>query len=251
MRRVVVSGLGIASCLGFGKEEVLQSLRAGKSGISFQEEYAERGFRSQVAGSIKIDFADHIERKARRFMGDAAAFAYVSMKQAIDDSGLEASDVSNERTGLVIGSGGGSPSNQWDAAQIFLEKGIRRVGPYRVPQTMGSTTAACLATPFKIKGISYSMSSACATSAHCIGHGVEQIQFGKQDIVFAGGGEELHWILTMMFDAMGALSSKYNDSPETASRPYDCSRDGFVIASGGAVVVLEELEHALARGAHI
>jgi len=251
MRRVVITGMGIVSCIGNNKEDVLTSLQAGKSGISFQDEYAEKGLRSHVAGSIDLDFSEHIDRKAKRFMGDAAAYAYIAMDEAIKDSGLEESDVSNERTGIVIGSGGGSPSNQMAAVDIFKEKGIRRVGPYKVTQTMGSTTAACLATPFKIKGINYSISSACATSAHCIGHGTEQIQFGKQDIVFAGGAEELNWALTIMFDGMGALSSKYNDTAETASRPYDSTRDGFVISSGGAVVVLEELEHALARGAKI
>ncbi len=251
MRRVVITGMGIVSCIGNNKQDVLDSLKAGKSGISFQEDYAEKGLRSQVAGKIDIDIADHIDRKVKRFMGDAAAYAYIAMDEAVRDSGLEESDISNERTGLVIGSGGGSPSNQMAAVDIFKAKGIRRVGPYKVTQTMGSTTAACLATPFKIKGISYSISSACATSAHCIGHGVEQIQFGKQDIMFAGGAEELDWSLTILFDGMGALSSKYNGTPETASRPYDVTRDGFVISSGGAVVVLEELEHALARGAKI
>jgi len=251
MRRVVITGMGIVSCIGNNKQQVLESLQSGKSGISFQDDYAEKGLRSHVAGSIDIDISEHIDRKAKRFMGNAAAYAYIAMDQAIADAGLEESDVSNTRTGLVIGSGGGSPSNQMAAVDTFKAKGIRRVGPYRVTQTMGSTTAACLATPFKIKGINYSISSACATSAHCIGHGVEQIQFGKQDIVFAGGAEELDWALTILFDGMGALSSKYNDTPQTASRPYDATRDGFVISSGGAVVVLEELEHALARGAKI
>jgi 3-oxoacyl-[acyl-carrier-protein] synthase-1 len=243
--------MGIVSCLGIGKEQVVASLKAGKSGIQHIPEFEERGFRSQVAGKVEVDFSEHIDRKVRRFMGDAAGFAYMAMAEAIADAGLEPNEVSHERTGLVVGSGGGSPGNQWDAANVFLEKGLRRVGPYRVTQTMGSTTAACLATPFGIKGINYSISSACATSAHCIGHGFEQIQFGKQDVVFAGGAEELHWILTMMFDAMGALSTNYNDQPERASRPYDKDRDGFVIANGGAMVVLEELEHARARGAHI
>ncbi len=251
MRRVVITGMGIVSCLGIGKEQVVASLKAGKSGIQHIPEFEERGFRSQVAGKVEVDFSEHIDRKVRRFMGDAAGFAYMAMAEAIADAGLEPNEVSHERTGLVVGSGGGSPGNQWDAANVFLEKGLRRVGPYRVTQTMGSTTAACLATPFGIKGINYSISSACATSAHCIGHGFEQIQFGKQDVVFAGGAEELHWILTMMFDAMGALSTNYNDQPERASRPYDKDRDGFVIANGGAMVVLEELEHARARGAHI
>lgn len=251
MRRVVVTGIGIVSCLGLNKDEVTVSLKEGKSGIRRIDEFVEKGFRSQVAGKVEVDFSERIDRKVRRFMGDSAALAYLAMQEAIEDSGLEKSDISNEKTGLVIGSGGGSPSNQWEAANIFLEKGLRRVGPYRVTQTMGSTTAACLATPFGIKGINYSISSACATSAHCIGHAYEQIQFGKQDIVFAGGAEEMHWILTMMFDAMGALSTKYNETPDKASRPYDRARDGFVIANGGAVVVLEAYEHAKARGAQI
>ncbi|RMH38720.1 MAG: beta-ketoacyl-ACP synthase I [Gammaproteobacteria bacterium] len=251
MRRVVVTGIGVVSCLGLNQDEVTKSLKEGRSGIRRIDEFVEKGFRSQIAGKVEVDFSERIDRKIRRFMGESAALAYLAMEEAIADSGLEQKEISNERTGLVIGSGGGSPSNQWEAANIFLEKGLRRVGPYRVTQTMGSTTAACLATPFGIKGINYSISSACATSAHCIGHGYEQIQFGKQDIVFAGGAEEMHWILTMMFDAMGALSTKYNETPERASRPYDRDRDGFVIANGGAVVVLEEYEHAKARGAKI
>ncbi|MDX1696356.1 MAG: beta-ketoacyl-ACP synthase I [Ketobacteraceae bacterium] len=251
MRRVVVTGLGIVSCLGNDKESVLTSLKEGRSGIRFQETYQELGFRSQIAGSINIDKSEFIDRKPARFMGDAAAFSYISLKQAIEDAGLEESDVSNIRTGIVAGSGGGSSANQVEAADILRARGVKKVGPYMVPRTMTSTVSACLATPFKIKGINYSLCSACATSAHCIGHGAELIQMGKQDIVFAGGGEEEHWALSMLFDAMGALSSKYNDTPETASRAFDATRDGFVIAGGGGMVVLEELEHALARGAKI
>jgi 3-oxoacyl-[acyl-carrier-protein] synthase-1 len=251
MRRVVVTGMGIVSCLGNDQTAVLDALRAGRSGIKFQETYKEMGFRSQVAGSIDIDLAERIDRKILRFMGDAAAFAYISMQQAIEDAGLSEDLVSNVRTGLIMGSGGASSLNQVEAADILREKGIKRVGPYRVTQTMGSTTSACLATPFKIKGVNYSISSACATSAHCIGNAMEQIQMGKQDIVFAGGGEEEHWTLTSLFDAMGALSTKYNETPEKASRAYDASRDGFVIAGGGGCLVLEELEHAKARGAKI
>lgn len=251
MRRVVVTGLGIVSCLGNDQHQVLDALKAGRSGIRFKEEYAERGFRSQVAGSIDIDLNDLIDRKLSRFMGDAAAYAYVSMAQAIEDSGLTPEQVSNERTGLIAGSGGASSANQVEAADVLREKGLRRVGPYRVTRTMGSTVSACLATPFKIKGINYSISSACATSAHCIGSAVEQIQMGKQDVVFAGGGEEEHWTLSCLFDAMGALSTQYNETPEKASRPYDKARDGFVIAGGGGMLVLEELEHAKARGAKI
>lgn len=251
MKRVVVTGLGITSCLGLDAETVTESLRLGRSGIRFKQEYADMGFRSHVAGSVDIDFKQHIDRKVLRFMGDAAAYAYISMKQAIDDSGLSEQQVSNPRTGLVMGSGGASSSNQVEAADILRVKGIKRVGPYRVTQVMGSTTSACLATPFKIKGVNYSMSSACATSAHCIGNAMEQIQLGKQDIVFAGGAEEEHWTMSSLFDAMGALSTKYNDTPEKASRAYDADRDGFVIAGGGGVLVLEEYEHAKARGAKI
>ncbi|MGP8289845.1 beta-ketoacyl-ACP synthase I [Vreelandella zhanjiangensis] len=251
MRRVVVTGLGIVSCLGNDQQQVLEALKNGRSGIRFKEEYAERGFRSHVAGSIDIDLDALIDRKLRRFMGDAAAYAYVSMAQAIEDSGLSAEDISNERTGLIAGSGGASSANQVEAADVMREKGLRRVGPYRVTRTMGSTVSACLATPFKIKGVNYSISSACATSAHCIGSAMEQIQLGKQDVVFAGGGEEEHWTLSCLFDAMGALSTQYNDAPEKASRPYDQARDGFVIAGGGGMLVLEELEHAKARGAKI
>ena len=251
MRRVVVTGLGIVSCLGNDSQAVLEALKEGRSGIRFKDEYAERGFRSQVAGSVDIDLDALIDRKLRRFMGDAAAYAYVSMAQAIEDSGLAPEMVSNERTGLIAGSGGASSANQVEAADLMREKGLRRVGPYRVTRTMGSTVSACLATPFKIKGVNYSISSACATSAHCIGSAVEQIQMGKQDVVFAGGGEEEHWTLSCLFDAMGALSTQYNDTPGKASRPYDQARDGFVIAGGGGMLVLEELDHARARGAKI
>ncbi|MBT2772528.1 beta-ketoacyl-ACP synthase I [Halomonas sp. ISL-60] len=251
MRRVVVTGLGIVSCLGNDQRQVLDALKTGRSGIRFKEEYAERGFRSHVAGSVDIDLDALIDRKLRRFMGDAAAYAYVSMAQAIEDAGLSEDQVSNERTGLIAGSGGASSANQVEAADVLREKGLRRVGPYRVTRTMGSTVSACLATPFKIKGINYSISSACATSAHCIGSAMEQIQLNKQDVVFAGGGEEEHWTLSCLFDAMGALSTHYNDTPAQASRPYDQARDGFVIAGGGGMLVLEELEHAKARGAKI
>jgi 3-oxoacyl-[acyl-carrier-protein] synthase-1 len=251
MRRVVVTGIGAVSCLGNNQAEIVDSLRNGRSGIVANESYQEMGLRSQISGSINIDLADHIDRKVRRFMGDAAAYAYISMQQAIDDAGLEESDVSNVRTGLIAGSGGASSENIVQSADKLRDRGVRKIGPYMVTRTMGSTVSACLATPFKIKGVNYSITSACATSAHCIGAGAEQIQFGKQDIVFAGGGEEEDWSLTCLFDAMGALSSKYNDAPATASRPYDATRDGFVIAAGGGMVVLEELEHAKARGAKI
>lgn len=251
MRRVVVTGMGIVSCLGNDLETVLDSLKQGRSGIKFQPEYKELGFRSQVAGSIDIDLDSLIDRKLRRFMGNAAAYAYLAMKQAIEDSGLSEDQISNVRTGLIAGSGGASSADIVETADILREKGVRRVGPYRVTRTMGSTVSACLATPFKIKGVNYSITSACATSAHCIGNAMEQIQLGKQDVVFAGGGEELHWSLSVMFDAMGALSSKYNDTPEKASRAYDANRDGFVIAGGAGMLVLEELEHAKARGAKI
>ncbi|MET0378307.1 MAG: beta-ketoacyl-ACP synthase I [Spongiibacteraceae bacterium] len=251
MRRVVITGMGIVSCLGNNTPAVLESLREGRSGIRFREDYKELGFRSHVAGTIDIDFSALIDRKQLRFMGDAAAYAFLAMQEAIADSGLAESDVSNVRTGIIAGSGGASSANLVDAADILRAKGIKRLGPYRVTQTMGSTVSACLATPFHIKGVNYSISSACATSAHCIGNGMELIQSGKQDIVFAGGGEEEHWTLSCLFDAMGALSSKYNDNPTSASRPYDANRDGFVISGGGGMVVLEELEHAKARGAKI
>ncbi|MEQ3513545.1 beta-ketoacyl-ACP synthase I [Pseudoalteromonas sp. BZB3] len=251
MRRAVITGIGIVSSIGNDKNEVLESLKAGKSGIVFNQEFADYNLRSNVSGNIDIDVKAHVDRKAHRFMGDAAAFSYISMAQAIEDSGLSEEQVSNERTGLIVGSGGGSSKYQVEAADILREKGVKRVGPYMVPRTMASTASACLATPFKIKGVNYSISSACATSAHCIGNAVEQIQLGKQDVIFAGGGEELHWTLAMEFDAMGALSTKYNETPEKASRTYDANRDGFVISGGGGIVVVEELEHALARGAHI
>jgi 3-oxoacyl-[acyl-carrier-protein] synthase-1 len=251
MRRVVITGMGIVSCIGTDKDTVSASLRAGRSGISFNPSYAEMGLRSHVSGSVKLDLEALIDRKVYRFMGDAAAFAYLAMEQAIKDAGLTAEEVSNPRIGLVAGSGGASTVNQMEAIDILREKGVKRVGPYRVPRTMSSTVSACLATPFKIKGVNYSISSACATSAHCIGHAMELIQLGKQDIVFAGGGEEEHWSQSFLFDAMGALSSKYNDTPQTASRAYDATRDGFVIAGGGGMVVVEELEHALKRGAKI
>lgn len=251
MRRVVISGLGIVSCLGNSKSDVLNSLRAGKSGITFNETFREMGLRSQISGQIDIDTASLIDRKVLRFMGDAAAYSYISMQQAIDDAGLEEADISNARTGLIASSGGASSSNIVASADTLREKGVRRIGPYMVPRTMGSTVSACLATPFRIKGVNYSITSACATSAHCIGAAMEQIQLGKQDVVFAGGGEEEDWTLASLFDAMGALSSKYNDAPETASRTYDQNRDGFVIAAGAGMVVVEELEHAMARGAKI
>jgi 3-oxoacyl-[acyl-carrier-protein] synthase-1 len=251
MKRVVVTGLGIVSSIGNNRDEVVDALKQGRSGISFAEDYKELGFRSHVRGAINIDFDTFIDRKIKRFMGDGAAFNYIAMQQAIDDSGLADTDISNFRTGLVMGSGGPSTSNLVEAADILRSKGVKKVGPYMVPRTMSSTNTACLATPFKIKGVNYSISSACATSAHCIGHAMELIQMGKQDVVFAGGGEEVHWTMSVLFDAMGALSSKYNDAPATASRPYDETRDGFVISGGGGVLVIEELEHALARGAKI
>ena len=251
MRRVVITGMGIVSCLGNDADSVTQSLKEGRSGIRFNETYKEMGMRSQVAGVPDINLEDFIERKARRFMGDSAAYAYVAMQQAIADAGLSEDEVSNERTGLIAGSGGHSSLNQVEAADIARSRGVKRIGPYMVPRIMASTVSAGLATPFKIKGVNYSITSACATSAHCIGNAVEQIQLGKQDRVFAGGGEEEHWALSCLFDAMGALSSKYNDTPETASRAYDATRDGFVIAGGGGMVVLEALETAQARGAKI
>ncbi|KPB80899.1 3-oxoacyl-Acyl-carrier-protein synthase I [Pseudomonas syringae pv. maculicola] len=251
MRRVVITGLGIVSCLGNDKETVTANLRANRPGIRFNPEYAEMGLRSQVSGSIDLNLEELIDRKIFRFVGHAAAYAYLAMKDAITDSGLTEEQVSNVRTGLIAGSGGASTLNQMEALDTLREKGVKRVGPYRVTRTMGSTVSACMATPFKIKGVNYSISSACATSAHCIGNAVEQIQLGKQDIVFAGGGEEEHWSQSFLFDAMGALSTQYNETPEKASRAYDAKRDGFVIAGGGGMVVVEELEHALARGAKI
>ncbi|MGD2076726.1 MAG: beta-ketoacyl-ACP synthase I [Gammaproteobacteria bacterium] len=251
MRRVVVTGMGITSSIGISKAQVLESLREGKPGIEFCPEYKELGFRSHIHGTVDIDLDSHIDRKLRRFMGDSAAYNYVAMQEAIRDAGLTEADVSNPRTGLIAGSGGTSTQNITLAVDLMRQKGARKVGPFMVPRTMGSTNSACLSTAYKIKGVNYSISSACSTSAHCIGNACELIQHGKQDRVFAGGGEELHWSLTLLFDAMGALSSKYNDSPATASRAYDVSRDGFVIAGGGGMLVLEELEQALARGAKI
>jgi 3-oxoacyl-[acyl-carrier-protein] synthase-1 len=251
MRRVVITGMGIVSCLGNDTQTVTESLREGHSGIRAVEAYKEAGLRSQIAGTLQIDIADHIDRKPSRFMGGAAAYAYISMEQAIRDAGLTEDQVSNPRTGLIMGSGGASSENVISGADTLREKGIKRVGPYLVPRCMSSTTSACLATPFKILGVNYTISSACATSTHCIGNGMEQIQFDKQDIMFVGGGEEEHWSLAMMFDGMGALSTKYNDTPEKASRPYDAGRDGFVIAGGGGTLVLEELGHAQKRGARI
>ena len=251
MKRVVVTGMGIVSCLGNDVQSVTQSLREGRSGIRYNPSYEEMGLRSLISGCVDIDIEAHIERKVRRFMGDAGAYAYISMQQAIDDAGLDESMVSNPRTGLIAGSGGGSPQNQVEAADILRSKGLKRIGPYMVPRTMSSTVSACLATPFKIKGVNYSISSACATSSHCIGNAIEQIQLGKQDVMFAGGSEEEHWAMTMLFDAMGALSTKFNETPEKASRTYDIDRDGFVISGGAGMIVLEELEHAVNRGAHI
>ena len=252
MRRVVVTGMGIISSIGNDINEVTESLKTGRSGIVAAPDYTEKGFRSQIHGLPKIDVTEHIDKRQMRFMGQGAAYNYLAMEQAITDSGLEDSDVSNERTGMVMGSGGPSTINLFNAHQITLEKGApKRMGPFMVTRCMSSTNSACLATPFKIKGVNYSITSACSTSAHCIGNGVEQIQMGKQDIVFAGGGEELDWSMSCLFDAMGAMSSKYNDTPEKASRAFDANRDGFVIAGGGGVVVLEELNHALARGAKI
>jgi len=252
MRRVVITGIGIISSIGINAEQVTASLKAGKSGIISSPDMTEHGFRSRVHGMPQIDPVEHIDKRQMRFMGPGAAYNFLAMQQAIADSGLEDTDVSNERTGLVMGSGGPSTSNFFNAHQIVIEKGApKRMGPFMVTRCMSSTNSACLATPFKIKGVNYSITSACSTSAHCIGNGVEQIQLNKQDIVFAGGGEELDWTLSCLFDAMGAMSSKYNETPDKASRAFDANRDGFVIAGGGGVVVLEELSHALARGAKI
>ncbi len=251
MRRVVVTGMGVVSSIGNDRDTVRDALRAGRGGIVSAPDYAEYGFRSQVHGALDIDLEARIDRKLLRFMGDAAAYAYVAMADAIADAGLSETEVSHPKTGLIVGSGGASTANVVEAADVLRQKGVRRVGPYRVTRTMGSTTSACLGTPFKILGVNYSISSACATSAHCIGNAMELIQLGKQDVVFAGGGEELHWTQSLMFDAMGALSSQFNDAPERASRPYDQNRDGFVISGGGGMLVLEALEHAQARGAPI
>ncbi len=252
MRRVVITGMGIVSPIGNNLDEVSASLRAGRSGIVSEPHYVEHGFRSQVAGIPQIDLVEAIDKRQLRFMGPTAAYAYLAMQQAVADSGLEENDVSNERTGIIAGSGGPSTSNLFAAHNIVIEKGApKRMGPFMVTRGMSSTVSACLATPFKIKGVNYSITSACSTSAHCIGNGAELIQMGKQDIVFAGGGEEVDWTLSCLFDAMGAMSSKYNDTPQQASRPFDANRDGFVIGGGGGIVVLEELEHARARGAKI
>jgi len=251
MRRVVITGLGIVSSVGNNADEVTQSLKTGKSGIVAAPDYAELGFRSQVKGAVKMDVTEHVDRKQMRFMGEGAAYAVLAMEQAVADAGLEESDVSNPRTGLIAGSGGPSTANMLTAFDTTREKGPKRVGPYMVPRCMSSTVSACIATFFKIKGVNYSISSACSTSAHCISAGADAIRYGMQDIVFAGGGEELHWTLSVLFDAMGAMSSNYNDTPEKASRAYDAHRDGFVIAGGGGMLVLEDYEHAKARGAKI
>ena len=251
MRRVAITGLGITSCLGNDADTVSAALREGRSGIRHIPQYAELGFRSQVGGAPEIDLDAQIDRKQKRFMGDAAAFAHIALRDAIADAGLDEALVSQPRTGLIAGSGGGSAEWQIEAADLLRTRGIRKVGPYMVPRTMCSTVSATLATAFKIKGVSYSISAACATSAHCIGAAADTIRAGRQDIMFAGGGEELHWALTMMFDAMGALSSKRNDDPTHASRPYDADRDGFVIAGGGGMLVLEDYDHAVKRGARI
>ena len=251
MRKAVITGIGIVSSIGDNKEEVLASLREARSGISYSQEYADMGFRSHLHGRPKMDLDGVLDRKLRRFMGDGAAYNYVAMQEAIDDSGLGADDVSNERTGLIMGSGGPSTRNLIQAADAARDRGPKKVGPFMVPRTMSSTNSATLATPFQVKGVNYSISSACSTSAHCIGNAAEQIQWGKQDIVFAGGGEELDWSLSVLFDAMPALSSGYNETPDRASRAFDADRDGFVIAGGGGTVVVEEYEHAKARGAKI
>lgn len=251
MHRVVITGYGIVSSIGNNKDEVLESLKKGRSGIKYSPEYANLGFRSHVHGPIDIDVSQHVDRKMKRFMGDSAAFSYIAMQEAIEDSGLPDELISHPETGLVVGSGGSSTENMLVATDTLREKGARKVGPTMVPKVMCSTNSACLAVAFKIKGVNYSISSACATSAHCIGNGYEQIQMGKQKIIFAGGGEEVHWTDTLLFDGMGALSSKYNETPEIASRPFDANRDGFVISGGGGILVLEERDHAIARGANI
>jgi 3-oxoacyl-[acyl-carrier-protein] synthase-1 len=251
MRRVVVTGIGIVSSIGNNQQEVLQSLRDGKSGISFSQEYSDLGFRSHLYGALDVNLDEAVDRKLRRFMGDGAAYNYLAMKEAVIDSNLPEEEISNVKTGLVMGSGGASTQNIVLASKILEERGARKVGPFMVPRAMSSTNSATLSTPFKIKGTSYSISSACATSAHCIGNATEMIRWDKQDVMFAGGGEELHSSLSILFDGMGALSSKYNDTPEKASRAFDANRDGFVISGGAGVVVLEEFEHARARGAKI
>ena len=251
MRKAVITGLGIVSCIGNNKHDVIKSLRTGSSGITFSDEFAEMGFRSQVWGKPEIEIADYIDRRDRRFMGEGAAYNYIAMQQAIEDSGLNEASVSNERTGLIMGSGGPSVINLIETSDTARNRGPRKVSPFMVPRTMSSTNSATLATPFKIKGVNYSITSACSTSAHCIGNAVEMIQWDKQDIVFAGGGEELGWGMSVMFDAMPALSSGYNDNPTVASRAFDANRDGFVIGAGGGVVVVEEYDHAIARGAKI
>ncbi len=251
MRRVVITGLGAVSCLGNSKEEIVDALRAGRSGIVFNESFRDMGLRSQVSGSVKIDVEEHIDRKVLRFMGDAAAYAYIAMQKAIEDARLTEDQVSNTRTGLIASSGGASSENIIGSSDTLRARGVRKIGPYMVPRSMSSSVSACLATPFRIKGVNYSITSACATSAHCIGAAAEQIQLGKQDLIFAGGGEEEHWNLSSMFDAMGALSTRYNDQPTKASRPYDVNRDGFVAAAGAGMLVVEDYEHAMARGAPI
>jgi len=251
MKRVVITGLGIVSSIGNNRAEVTESLKTGKSGIEYCEKYAELGFRSHIHGPIRLNLDELINRKLRRFMGDGAAFTYLAMKEAIEVSGLDGDQISNPRVGLISGSGGGSNQNLVEAVDIMRSKGARKVGPTMVPRIMASTTSACLSVAYKIKGVNYSISSACATSAHCIGNAYEIIQAGNQDIIFAGGGDEVHWTSTLLFDSMGALSSTYNETPEIASRPYDANRDGFVISGGGGMLVLEELEHALQRNAYI
>lgn len=251
LRKAVITGYGIISGIGVGKTAVLESLKQGRSGIVREEEFAAMGMRSQVAGMVNVDFKDYIDRRDLRFMGEAAAYSYIAMKEAIEHAGLQESDVSNVRTGLIVGSGGGSTRTTVESADILREKGVKRIGPYAVTKTMSSTTSACLATPFKIKGASFTISSACASSAHCIQAACDEIALGRHDIIFAGGGEAADWTIASLFDAMGALSTAYNDNPATASRPYDAHRDGFVIGAGGGIVVIEEEEHAKARGANI
>lgn len=251
LRKAVITGYGIISGIGVGKTAVLESLKQGRSGIVREEEFAAMGMRSQVAGMVNVDFKDYIDRRDLRFMGEAAAYSYIAMKEAIEHAGLQESDVSNVRTGLIVGSGGGSTRTTVESADILREKGVKRIGPYAVTKTMSSTTSACLATPFKIKGASFTISSACASSAHCIQAACDEIALGRHDIIFAGGGEAADWTIASLFDAMGALSTSYNDNPATASRPYDAHRDGFVIGAGGGIVVIEEEEHAKARGANI